>query len=727
MLALWLMPSGLSRRGHQHYLSSGYALYVMKAKTNSIQSTCGICPVGCGVRISLAQGIPTSIKGDPDHPLNKGELCRKGLASLNILHHPQRLTQPLKRTDPRGRGAWMPIPWDEAFKSIASRLQSVKEQHGAESVAFVHGAAKGLCDSYLARLSNLFGSPNVSWQGHVCFVPRVLASKLTYGFYAIPDLDFPPALIVVWGKNTAETLPHAHTRIRKALNHGSKLIVIDPRQTELAHRADLWLQPRPGSDLALALSILHELIFKNHYDHAFVQQWTVGFPELSQHIQDFRPDRMAQTTWIPEEKVRQAARMLGEYQPACIQWGNAIDQGTNSFQTARAICLIRTLTGNLGRQGGDIPTSVPPLQGRRSPELELWSELFSEQFQKRLGADQSLPLPGNRPIQPQHLIHSIVEKKPYQVQALYIQGCNPLLTYPNARKARQALEEVDFLAVADLFMTPTAEMADIVLPAASYLEHPSIVVPPYSYPVVSVQQPVYRRENVRSDYEILAGLAKALGFGKFFWPNEETCLDAVLQPAGINFQKFSHIGCISGEKLYRNHEQKGFPTPSGKVELMSSTLAEMGFDSLPGLSLRTPEGKLNSEEWPYYMISWKNSAFRHSLGQNTDSLRSLHPNPLVWIHPETAAREGIETGEMVVISTPQGAIRQRAHLTEKIHPLVIGVDYAWWFPEKDADTGYGWAEANINLLTNDSPPYNKELGSTTLRGYLCRIRKDNDS
>ena len=272
-----------------------------------IRSTCSLCQIGCGILVHLENGQAVKIEGDPDNPLNRGALCAKGFASLEYLYHPDRLKHPLRRAGERGTGTWQPVSWDEALSAIASQLSNTRDNHGAESVAFIRGAAKGLQDSYLARLAHAFGSPNVAWQGHVCSLPRRFASRITCGFETIPDYDYPPACIVVWGKNMAETLHHAYQRLLGAIDKGAKLIVIDPRQIDLAKKADLWLQPRPGSDLALALGMIQIVISENLCDMNFVDAWTFGFDLLKNHVRDYSPRKVEEITWVPAEKIRQAA------------------------------------------------------------------------------------------------------------------------------------------------------------------------------------------------------------------------------------------------------------------------------------------------------------------------------------------------------------------------------------------------------------------------------------
>ena len=276
-----------------------------------------------------------------------------------------------------------------------------------------------------------------------------------------------------------------------------------------------------------------------------------------------------------------------------------------------------------------------------------------------------------------------------------------------------------------MFMTPTANLADLVLPVASYLEHDSVVATP-AYPIAQVQQKVSQIGECRSDYEILSDLARRLGFGDAFWDTEQQCLDALLKPAGLTFNEFKKTGVICGTKHYRSYETDGFETPSAKVELYSSQLEQWGFDPLPSYR-GLPETEFTEpnleKEYPFVMTSWKSAPFRHSGGRQIPSLRKEHPEPVVIIHPETAKNLGIKDGDQVYIETRRGKIRQKAFISTMLDPRVVGVDYGWWFPEVEAADSYGWRESNINILTDDRPPFNQEIGSTNLRGFLCKVYK----
>jgi anaerobic selenocysteine-containing dehydrogenase len=710
------------------------------ATTRVVKSVCGLCLGNCGVLVTLEEGKAVGIKGDPESPTNQGDLCPIGRASLEYLYHPDRLTHPLKRTGRKGEGKWQRISWDEAFNLTAEALNKVKQKYGPEAVVMVHGSAKGSMDTHLVRLANAFGTPNVICSDYVCHIPRMLAAELTFGFFPSDDYGYPPACVVSWGSNDAETRFLRHKDLVRALNKGTKLIAIDPRETEVARMAELWLRVRPGSDLALALAITNVVINEGLYDKDFVDRWTVGFDKLKAHVQDYPPEKAAKITWVPADLIVRAARLYAANRPGHIEWGNALDHNVNSFQAARAISILMAITGNLGVPGGEIESrgsgfrfgdtdsSESGVLGRWSAQLELRDKIPREERQNKVGSDLNM-LPDFRYVLPQSFMKSVLEGDPYHIRAAFVQASNPLSCWPNAQEAYRALKKLDFLAVSDMFMTPTAALADVVFPAASYLEYDGIQMPPNGA-VVQLQRKVAQIGECRSDHEIINGLAKKLGLEEYFWGSVDDFWDAILKPVGLTFKEFKKTGLFTGEEKrpnqYRRYEKNGFKTPSGKVELYSSRLKEWGFDPLPTY-YELPETPYSdpelAKEYPLIFITWKRKPYRHSGGKQIGSLRGSHPEPIIMIHPETADKLGIKEGDWVYIETKRGRIRQKATLTATIDPRVVGVDYGWWLPEKGASELYGWVESNVNILTNDKPPFNREIGSANLRGFLCKVYK----
>ena len=376
--------------------------------------------------------------------------------------------------------------------------------------------------------------------------------------------------------------------------------------------------------------------------------------------------------------------------------------------------------------GGELNWIMPATLQATLADFNLSNSKINKELPARVGGRTGLHT-GTLPGAPfQNIVKATLEDAPYRLRAACVLGSNPLLTFGNAWKVYKAFKELDFLMVADIFMTPTTAVADIVLPAATYLEFDNISSPQYSHPVILFQQKVTEVAECKSDYYILLGLARRLGLENYFWDTEQACLDVILKPTGLSFSELKRVGPITGTRQYRNYGNGTFKTPSGKVEIYSSQLKEYGFDPLPTY-YELPETRYSEPDlitdYPLIFTNWKLDIYRHSAGRQIASLRAKHPEPILSIHPDTARVLGIKTNDLVYVETARGRIIQKAKLTNKIHPKVVGVDLGFWFPERDASELYGWNESNINILTTDGPPFSRELGSANLRGTACRICK----
>jgi len=691
-----------------------------------VRSTCRLCYNNCGVLVHTLDQRPVKIEGDPSHPVSKGALCKIGMASLEYLESPYRLRCPLKRVGPRGQGAWEAISWDEALDTVAHHLKAAKQRYGAESIQMIRGGHKsGIIDGYLSRFANVLGTPNISSMASVCWQPGVRGSELTYGYLGAPDYEYPPRCIVVWGCDPASTLLSAYHDILRAIRRRegeTRLLVIDPVKTPLSEQADLWIRLRPGTDLAFALGLIHVMIRENWVDEGFIDLWAIGFPELRKHVEHYPPERVSEITWVPPEQIVQAAKLYALNKPACIQWGNGIETNVNSLQTHRAVAILRTIAGNLGIPGGELKWTGSGILSPGSAEFTCQNELPERVRNKRLSANDGLA-PFVFYVTPQRMIEAMLRKDPYPLRVAYVLGGNIINSYAHSSETYQALMGLDFLVVADLFMTPTAFMADIVLPVASYLEFDSLAEACH-VPVASIQQKVATVGESWSDLKILNELAKRLRL-PHFWEDVKDSLDDLLKPVGITFDEFRTIGVISGRREYRQYEREGFATPSKKVELFSQRLEQWGFDPLPRYH-ELPETPYSEpkvgDEFPFVLVSKKRDCYRHSGGRQIPFLRALRPEPIVEIHRQSAERLGIQEGDFVFIETRRGRIRQKAHLVEELDPRTVVVDYGWYFPEKENEE-LGWRESNINILTTNQPPFNREMGTTTLRGFFCKLYK----
>ncbi len=679
---------------------------------------------GCGILAHVEDGRIKKIEGDPDCPLNQGTICAKGLAQIEKLNHPDRLTYPMKRTGQRGEGKWDRISWDEALETITKKIGETIEREGPEAISFAQGTPKGLELFLLIRLANLLRIPNISTPGNICHMPRETASTLTCGFFPVPDYDHPPSCVLVWGSNLFQTNEEGvlGSQLKRALDQGAKLIVIDPRKTAVASRADLWIQPRPGTDLMLALGMLRVIIDEELFDKGFVENWTKGFPQLREHLRRYPLDKVSEITWVSKDCIIEAARLYSRTKPASLQWGNAIEHNINSFQCARALLILMGITGNLDLPGGNV-NRVGPAMMRPGELVQI--KKFPEKKEKILSPEFRLAtMMGFVPSQ--LIVKAILTGKPHPIRMVYIQGGNPLLSYANSKETLEALKKLDYLAVSEIFLTPTAQMADIVLPAATNFEFDDIghfgLPHGFILPRPKIVEPV---GESWPDSKILNELGKKLGLGQYFWNDLGECLDEILKPAGMTYDDFKTNGILKGKWEYRSYEKKGFSTPSGKIEIYSEQLKQWGYEPLPcHLDLPGSSGEFLIE-YPLIFTSAKDPFFFHSAYRNIPSLRKLSPDPVLLIHPKTASQSGIEEGDWVAVETERGSIRQKAKLDNEVDPRVIILSFGWWFPERKDLELSGWKESNLNVLTDNNPPYEPAIGSTPLRAIPCRISKSN--
>jgi anaerobic selenocysteine-containing dehydrogenase len=433
---------------------------------------CLTCINACGVLIHVDHDKIVKVEGNPQHPFSRGFLCPKGLALKQIVYHPERLKYPLKRAGERGEGKWKRISWEEALEEIATKLAEAKHHWGSESVVFAGGFnAVASLSQNLGMFLHLFGSPNRLVNVHVCAMPAHMAGIYTTGF-TIMSADFLNSrCILLWGLNPESAWRSQLQEIMEARDKGAKLIVVDPRLTSLASRADVWLQVRPGTDCALALGMLHIIINERLYEEEFVERWTVGFDQLCQQVQFYPPQRVEEITWVPATKLIEAARLYARSKPASLAPGAAgMCQSINAFQANRALAILAAVTGNLDVPGGNVHY-LAPLRRRSAMAGEMdasFGKLAPEQLQRRLGSEdfRIISHAGLIFAHPAAVWQAILESKPYPVKAVLGLGGNPVVSFENSAEVRKALLSLEFFASASLFMNPTTELADIVLPAA---------------------------------------------------------------------------------------------------------------------------------------------------------------------------------------------------------------------------------------------------------------------
>ncbi|MDP2719539.1 MAG: molybdopterin-dependent oxidoreductase [Dehalococcoidia bacterium] len=682
--------------------------------TGLVPTVCQLCSGNCGLHLHLDGGKIVKVTGIKEHPVNKGRLCPKALAVPELVYSGERLRHPLKRDG----SSWKEITWDEALDTVASRLETVRKEHGPRSLAVTFGMSfltQGIATiDLIRRFTDVYGTPNVFSVDSMCYRSRLIGYILTGGKYYVADPEN-SRCILLWGNNPEASCPPVAWRIAEARKRGAALLVIDPRQTPLAKKADIHLQPRPGTDGALALGIIHTIIQEELFDRDFVSRWASGLEELKTHAASYSPEKTEAVTGVPAEKVRELARAFASKKPACIVQGtNTLDQQPDGVQNSRSVAILQALTGNLDIPGGFISPPRLLMRSLRLPELLVEPPLGIEKFPlfyevmgRNFGECQAMLLPD-----------TILSGKPYPVKAMVVTASNPLVTWPDSTRVRQALEKLDFLVVMDMFMTETAKLAHIVLPAASFAERLNIVdmfrISP-GLPYVMLRQPAVKITDCRSDMDFWLELAHRMGYREHFpWESLEEVFDYMLEPAELSVESLKKhpAGLYYGKTRTRDYEKKGFHTPSGKIELYSDTLLGMGHEPLP-LHREDPRqapGAAGGGNFPLLLTTGaRNLAYLHSQFHAVPRLRKLAPEAVAEVNSETAARFGLADGEECLLETVKGSIKVRIKAGGGIIPGVVQMSH-------------GWPEANVNLLTSLEPA-DPVTGNPALKVLPCRLRK----
>jgi len=685
-----------------------------------IRTVCRSCHGGCGVIAQVKNGKVVKIEGDPDSPISYGTLCSKGLAITQIAYHPDRILHPMKK----GHLGWKRITWDEALDTVAYQFKKVIEQHGPESLFIGQGTGRDY-ESHFSRFGNLLGTPNVLTAGHMCYLSRIGASLITCGRFPVCDYEGKPKCIVLWAVNPLWTNPDEYkgAGFWRAYKKGAKLIVIDPRKNFYTQKADLWLQLRPGTDAALAMGFFQVIIEEELYDKEFVTRYIHGWDAFMERVKEYPLYKVEQITWVDEELIREAARMYACTKPAGIHWGVPTEQTVNCTDFTRTAIGLMAATGNLDAPGGNV-FHVPP-KVRKVSEFSRHDALSPQQRGKRLGGEQYKLAARMALITPKAAWEAMLTEKPYPLKAGIFVGTNPLITEANAKDIYAALQKLDFLAVADFFLTPTAELADIFLPAGTWLEQNHMAENWKFHGYVLARQKVVEIGECWQDHKIFLELGKRMG--QEWWDTVEDTLDYLLEPTGLTWEQFKEKGYLKGDMVYYKYRQGGFSTPTRKVELYSSILEDWGRDPLPKYT-EIPESPVSrpdlAKEYPYILnAGLRTPTFFHSANRQVPWLREIRPDPIVEIHPDMAKKHGIKEMDWVWIESPRGRIKQKVKLNDGIDPGVVVAEHGWWFPEIK-DDGHGWDISNINLLTDDShQSMDPVMGATNLRVLLCNISR----
>jgi len=762
-----------------------------------VQSNCHYCGYLCGFLATVEDGEATeanptgerlvALAPDPSrYPYSEqiANGCRRWRMNLEEIDGAKRINYPLRRIGKRGLGQWQRVGWDEALDEIAARLQALAAQHGPQTLASAIGGPHA---TYwpLHRFMNLWGSPNNMGIGQICWNIRIWMDALAYGWPIEANID--PATtgqVFLWGTNPAESDNSLFWRtLQQMARSGTPLVVIDPRRTRTAKLATLHLAPRPGTDCTLALGLIRQIIATGRTDADFIQRWCHGYDQLVQHVQPYTLEHVQQVCGIAAADVAEAARIFSQDTPTALLSGRGIDQlGPATAPTHRALSILRAITGDIDRPGAcqimEMSDFIPEI------DLEMSAWLAPEQracqlnigrsplqsypgyegataLTSRLGKSERNPEGNRLPMRyltsahPNLVWRAALGEGPYRISALFCMGANPIITYADAALVRRALMAMELVVVLEYYMTPTAQLADYVLPAAGALERPLFQahggVANFAYGGAAAVEPYYQR---RPDYDFFRELGLRLGQGEY-WPSASLrdAIEATMAPVGISFEDWSRRGIYYDELRFSKHElsgpdgrPQGFATSTGKLELVSEYLQALGSTPLPqpgpALAAAIPDGAIagplsaappelpaavgcnrfgrpvltlitGARKQPY----WASSYF------NNPAFRKAYPLPQADMSAATLAALGLEPGQWVEVRTANGAAHYQASEAELLDG-VVSVDYGWWFPEQESGEPHlsGAWRSNTNLLTTarieDCEPL---IGSWRYNGIPCTV------
>ncbi len=674
-------------------------------QSSSIRVVYGSCPHDCPDCCALEthvdeQGRAIKVRGREDHPVTRGWLCAKVNRYLERVYHPERLLYPMRRVGPKGSGTFERISWEVAFAEIAERWQDIIARYGAQTILpYSYAGTLGLVQGAVtdARFWNRLGASRL--ERTICGAAAEEAVLLTVGgrLAPSPHILTQSKLILIWGSNPASTAPHLMPFLREAQRAGSKIIVIDPIRTLTARSANQHIQPFPGTDAALALGMMYAMVSEGLHRPDWLAEHTVGWEALLSRIQEFPPARAARITGLAEETIIDLARAYATTTPALLRVTDGINRHTNGGQTVRTLACLPALTGQYGIPGGGLMYST-------SDWLRWEREALTH------AQDAACPS-APRSINMNRLGAALTGEADPPVYALYVYNANPAASSPNGRKIVQGLQRDDlFTVVHELFLTDTARYADIVLPATSQLEQVDLHKP---YGQLSLQynmQAIAPLGEARSNWDVMRGLATAMGFEEA-WLHEEAddVIRGVLEATaphmsaldGITFERLRREGAI---ELNIPAERKipfadgVFGTPSGKVELYSEQAAARGYDPLPGwvqeAEARTGLDSAPANNDPLPLLSPAAHHFISSSFGNVETLRAKEGVPTLRIHPNDAQARRIRSGQWVRESNKRGWCRLVAEVTEDVRPGVLATATVWW-PTFSPD------RYNINATTSD--------------------------
>lgn len=681
---------------------------------------CDGCGNWCAINVYTKGDRLWKAEGNPIAGNNVGRICAKGHALLHEVYNPDRIRSPLKRVGPN---KFEPIAWEQAYKEIGEKVRRISEQHGPESLFWLH-YPEGIAP-LAQRFMTALGSPNVFSHGSTCFLPRNIGWWLTTGS-SKPEHDFGHSrLIVLIGRNPAAGLQLRQLKEMAAgRDGGAKIVVVDPRFSESASIAQQWIRIRPGTDLALVLAIAHVMTKEGTYQKEYVDKYTQGFDKWAGQLAPYTPAWAEEKTSIPKETILALARELATAAPrAIIHAGYHGAMGTqykNSLQLVRAVACVSGLLGNFNQSGGIYA----------APKVKLGT-LDKERFPAPPKVDGPMvdgsTDPDRYPLTPKG--HGLAQAIPElaiegKLKAGFVYHNNPLRTNPNPARVIEGYKKLELLVSFDYVLSETASVAHYILPESFYLERDDVVHTNHCYSSKqvalrqAVMKPLY---DTKPLFHILTEMAPALGIGKYFNFTLEEYNEAMLAPLGVTLARLKQEGLIDLGGEWQPGEPT-FSTPSGKLEIVSTALQDLNLPAAPAWEepLVVPD---NMDPHSFRLIHGKQAHQTHARTINQKYLKEISVTNdwgRVWIHPERAKRLNINDGDCMTISSSVGKGRARARVTDGIHPDCIFLPSGYGVFSRNLKTGFGYGLSYNDFLPTYFEPV---LGHTMSGEIIVRVEK----
>ncbi|MBZ0265184.1 molybdopterin-dependent oxidoreductase [bacterium] len=676
---------------------------VRSGEVKEVATFCELCFWKCGMIAKVQDGKIVKLEGNKKHPLSNGKLCPRGNGATGLTYDPDRLKTPMIRTKNRGQEMFREATWDEALDYTAEKMTGIKEKYGPECLAFFN---HGYGASQLKHLLQAYGTPNIAAPSYAqCRGPREVAFDLTYG----EEIGSPERvdikntrMLVLLGSHLGENMHNTQVQeFADAIDNGAKIVVVDPRFSTAAGKADWYLPIKAGTDLALLLSWMNVIINEGLYDKEYVHSYAFGFEQLKAHVQAYTPERVWTITGIKPELIRATAREMGHQKPGVlIHPGRHVTWYGDDTQRVRAIAMLTALLGAWGRKGGyfypgsvDVPkvkTKTYPTPNRSRADLMIKNYPLASHVLASGLCDATFPIPNSQ----------------CHIRGWFVYGTNLVHSLPNPEQTRRALSELEFVVVSDVLPMEITGWADVILPDATFLErHDDVHVASWREPFVSLRQPVIEpMYESRPPWWVAKELAKRLDLEEYFpWNNMEEYLGMRLENAGINFEQLKKDGVVTFPRQPMYLEEgvpPAFYTPSGKIELYSPRLAEQGQDPMPTFQHHgdPPEG--------YYRLLFGRAPV-HTFGRTTNNpvLNRIMDENEIWVNRHVADKWGLKNGQKVILQNQDGVKSNqiKVKVTERIRNDCVYMVHGFGHKSRGLSNHKGADDSSLVTKYNTDP------------------------